>query len=320
MRRSAYFVVQVQKSTGPSLTVPPPLRCLTRRRGRVAAVFRQVPPRGLPSQVAQGRPQPRLLPPRSLRRLLQPKETQAQRYTASPPALPLLTFAISDNKASGASKKKKVNIDDLNEGDDDDDKGSDVDSQAGSQDDEQAEDYDEDSDDNDYAENYFDNGEGDGDDDGGGGGGGDEGGQSLSLLCSSRLIHFQTRRTTRDCVLYQEKERVYQYKALLVPGRTSLSGLVAGEGIRSDGAQQTSTSPPLLLPLLRRPRQPQASARRLVSQGECPAPPSRDSILRVERGSPSARAVEHGSRPRSSAAPSPGSSTAPQRTRSSTAP
>ncbi|EJD51140.1 hypothetical protein AURDEDRAFT_181932 [Auricularia subglabra TFB-10046 SS5] len=72
-----------------------------------------------------------------------------------------------------AAKKKKLNLDDLKDGDDDDaEKGSDAESGVGSQ--EEQEDYDEDDDDNDYADNYFDNGEGeDGDDLGGAGG--DEG-------------------------------------------------------------------------------------------------------------------------------------------------
>lgn len=53
------------------------------------------------------------------------------------------------------------------------------------------EDYDVDEEyDNDYAENYFDNGEGDDNDDLGGGGGGDEGGGTTSLpllLCWPKL-------------------------------------------------------------------------------------------------------------------------------------
>ncbi|KAJ2936479.1 hypothetical protein H1R20_g617, partial [Candolleomyces eurysporus] len=76
-------------------------------------------------------------------------------------------------KAAAKSANAKINLDDLmNEGDEEE-KSADERSEVGSQ---EAEDYDVDEEyDNDYAENYFDNGEGDDFDDLGGGGG-DEGG------------------------------------------------------------------------------------------------------------------------------------------------
>ncbi|ETW78090.1 hypothetical protein HETIRDRAFT_325316 [Heterobasidion irregulare TC 32-1] len=79
------------------------------------------------------------------------------------------------------SSSKRVNLDDLGDDLDDPDKSdadrSDVGSQAAEEDYDVDEEYD-----NDYAENYFDNGEGDDMDDLGGGGGGDEGG-GTSFSC-----------------------------------------------------------------------------------------------------------------------------------------
>ncbi|KDR79998.1 hypothetical protein GALMADRAFT_222924 [Galerina marginata CBS 339.88] len=72
------------------------------------------------------------------------------------------------------SKKSKLNLDELDENGDDQEKSSDERTDAGSQAAESDYDVDEEYD-NDYAENYFDNGEGDDMDDLGGGGG-DEGG------------------------------------------------------------------------------------------------------------------------------------------------
>lgn len=89
---------------------------------------------------------------------------------------PLPSFLVA---AAGKSANAKINLDDLmNEGDEEE-KSSDERSDAGSQ---EAEDYDVDEEyDNDYAENYFDNGEGDDNDDLGGGGG-DEGGGECSRI------------------------------------------------------------------------------------------------------------------------------------------
>ncbi|KAH9478389.1 hypothetical protein JR316_0008843 [Psilocybe cubensis] len=73
------------------------------------------------------------------------------------------------------SLKPKLNLDELNEDGDEEEKSGEERSDAGSQAAESDYDVDEEYD-NDYAENYFDNGEGDDIDDLGGGGGGDEGG------------------------------------------------------------------------------------------------------------------------------------------------
>ncbi|KAI0322930.1 DNA-directed RNA polymerase III, subunit Rpc31, partial [Amylostereum chailletii] len=70
---------------------------------------------------------------------------------------------------------KRVNLEDLDDDGDEQEKSDDERSDPGSQ--AADEDYDVDEEyDNDYAENYFDNGEGDDNDDLGGGGGGDDGG------------------------------------------------------------------------------------------------------------------------------------------------
>ncbi|KAJ7691773.1 DNA-directed RNA polymerase III, subunit Rpc31 [Mycena rosella] len=71
--------------------------------------------------------------------------------------------------------KKRMNIDEMADDDEEKDAPSDAPSDAGSQAPESDYDVDEEYD-NDYAENYFDNGENDDNDDLGGGGGGDEGG------------------------------------------------------------------------------------------------------------------------------------------------
>ncbi|PCH35065.1 hypothetical protein WOLCODRAFT_106908 [Wolfiporia cocos MD-104 SS10] len=81
------------------------------------------------------------------------------------------TSESSDKKGP----KKRINLDELGDDADDQEKSSDERSDAGSQVAESDYDVDEEYD-NDYAENYFDNGEGDDMDDLGGGGGGDEGG------------------------------------------------------------------------------------------------------------------------------------------------
>ncbi|PPQ81708.1 hypothetical protein CVT25_013438 [Psilocybe cyanescens] len=73
------------------------------------------------------------------------------------------------------SLKPKMNIDELNEDGEEEEKSGEERSDAGSQAAESDYDVDEEYD-NDYAENYFDNGEGDDMDDLGGGGGGDDGG------------------------------------------------------------------------------------------------------------------------------------------------
>ncbi|KAH9947533.1 DNA-directed RNA polymerase III, subunit Rpc31 [Amylocystis lapponica] len=71
--------------------------------------------------------------------------------------------------------KKRLNLDQMVDDAEDQEKSGDDHSELGSQ--AAASDYDVDEEyDNDYAENYFDNGEGDDDDDLGGGGGGDDGG------------------------------------------------------------------------------------------------------------------------------------------------
>ncbi|KAG6897028.1 hypothetical protein C0992_004556 [Termitomyces sp. T32_za158] len=78
---------------------------------------------------------------------------------------------LPDTKNAG---KPRMNLDEFGDDDDDEKSGEDR-SDAGSN--VAEEDYDVDEEyDNDYAENYFDNGEGDDMDDLGGGGGGDEGG------------------------------------------------------------------------------------------------------------------------------------------------
>jgi DNA-directed RNA polymerase III subunit RPC7 len=80
----------------------------------------------------------------------------------------------SKRKETQTSTKKRIDLDGLEE-DVDEDKSDEEKSQVGSE--AEASDYDVDEEyDNDYAENYFDNGEGDDMDDLGGGGGGDEGG------------------------------------------------------------------------------------------------------------------------------------------------
>ena len=78
---------------------------------------------------------------------------------------------LGDKKAA----KKRVNLDDLVEDAEDQEKSDAGHSDAGSQPPESDYDVDEEYD-NDYAENYFDNGEEDDLDDLGGGGGGDDGG------------------------------------------------------------------------------------------------------------------------------------------------
>lgn len=93
-----------------------------------------------------------------------------------------MSFILDIEKKSSS---KRVNLDDLGDDLDDPDKSdedrSDVGSQAAEEDYDVDEEYD-----NDYAENYFDNGEGDDMDDLGGGGGGDEGG-GKSFSCWARL-------------------------------------------------------------------------------------------------------------------------------------
>ncbi|KAH0581362.1 hypothetical protein H2248_012453 [Termitomyces sp. 'cryptogamus'] len=77
-------------------------------------------------------------------------------------------------KPAESTGKLRMNIDDLGEDDEEEKSGedrSDVGSNAAEEDYDVDEEYD-----NDYAENYFDNGEGDDMDDLGGGGGGDDGG------------------------------------------------------------------------------------------------------------------------------------------------
>ncbi|EGO03926.1 hypothetical protein SERLA73DRAFT_175621 [Serpula lacrymans var. lacrymans S7.3] len=77
-------------------------------------------------------------------------------------------------KVEKKATSKRMNIDDLAEDGEDQEKSGDEHSDVGSR---VESDYDVDEEyDNDYAENYFDNGEGDDMDDLGGGGGGDEGG------------------------------------------------------------------------------------------------------------------------------------------------
>lgn len=83
-------------------------------------------------------------------------------------------FNPSQNKKT-KRPQKRVNLDDLADDDDDAEKSDQEGSQVVSEG--EVSDYDVDEEyDNDYAENYFDNGEGDDMDDLGGGGGGDEGG------------------------------------------------------------------------------------------------------------------------------------------------
>ncbi|KAF8196024.1 DNA-directed RNA polymerase III, subunit Rpc31 [Pholiota molesta] len=72
--------------------------------------------------------------------------------------------------------KVKMNLEELAEDAEDEEKSSEERSDAGSQAAESDYDVDEEYGENDYAENYFDNGEGDDNDDLGGGGGGDDGG------------------------------------------------------------------------------------------------------------------------------------------------
>ncbi|KXN92127.1 hypothetical protein AN958_09219 [Leucoagaricus sp. SymC.cos] len=82
-------------------------------------------------------------------------------------------------KAHGKSKSSTsvIDLDELDEDDNEEDKS---DNERGSQASEEQEDYDVDEEyDNDYAENYFDNGEGDDFDNLGDGGGGDEGGGGM---------------------------------------------------------------------------------------------------------------------------------------------
>ncbi|THH19276.1 hypothetical protein EW146_g1852 [Bondarzewia mesenterica] len=92
-------------------------------------------------------------------------------------------------KVDKKSVSKRVNLDDLGEDAEDQEKSdedrSDVGSQAAEEDYDVDEEYD-----NDYAENYFDNGEGDDMDDLGGGGGGDEGGAAPAAVgaCEGECI------------------------------------------------------------------------------------------------------------------------------------
>ena len=82
--------------------------------------------------------------------------------------------------------------------------------------------------DNDYAENYFDNGEGDDNDDLGGGGGGDEGGGGtyhpfLPLFdCGLKLARSQQATTTielRPCPLYN----LYAYCTTAISASRAIS-------------------------------------------------------------------------------------------------
>lgn len=108
-------------------------------------------------------------------------------------------------KVDRKSQKKRLNLDELVEDADDQEKSDAERSDVGSQPAESDYDVDEEYD-NDYAENYFDNGEGDDMDDLGGGGG-DEGGGGKSLCTkhSWRLLvtHlFQDTTTTRPGLYY----------------------------------------------------------------------------------------------------------------------
>ncbi|TFK93346.1 hypothetical protein K466DRAFT_572570 [Polyporus arcularius HHB13444] len=90
---------------------------------------------------------------------------------------------FNPKKRKAAKKKdttKRVNLDEMVEDAEEQEKSGDERSEAGSQ--QVDEDYDVDEEyDNDYAENYFDNGENDDNDDLGGGGGADEGGVGYDL-------------------------------------------------------------------------------------------------------------------------------------------
>ncbi|KZV92656.1 hypothetical protein EXIGLDRAFT_740282 [Exidia glandulosa HHB12029] len=139
IRRSAYYIVEVQKST----ELP-----------RYSDKYRTEANR---PRLRKDDLNPAFFPPEVFDAYFNPKKRKRKSLAA----------------AAASKKKKGLNLDELKDGDDDAD-GSDADkgSDAGSQEGE-LEDYDEDSDDNDYAENYFDNGEGDDVDDAGGGDDGD---------------------------------------------------------------------------------------------------------------------------------------------------
>ena len=88
------------------------------------------------------------------------------------------SYTLAEKKVT----KKRINLDKLVEDAEEQEKSDAENTDAGSQPPES--DYDvEEEYDNDYAENYFDNGEGDDLDDLGGGGGGDEGGGKSHSVC-----------------------------------------------------------------------------------------------------------------------------------------
>lgn len=88
------------------------------------------------------------------------------------------TLCSTNTAVEKKTSSKKLNLDELADDEEDleksDEGRSDEDSQVADEDYDVDEEYD-----NDYAENYFDNGEGDDNDDLGGGGGGEEGGGTI---------------------------------------------------------------------------------------------------------------------------------------------
>ena len=89
------------------------------------------------------------------------------------------TLYLNDPPGDKKTSKKRVNLDELVEDAEDQEKSDAEHSDAGSQPAESDYDVDEEYD-NDYADHYFDNGEAEDNDDLGGGGGGDEGGGMYS--------------------------------------------------------------------------------------------------------------------------------------------
>ncbi|OBZ67846.1 hypothetical protein A0H81_12322, partial [Grifola frondosa] len=114
-------------------------------------------------------------------------------------------------KVGSRGLKKRLNLDEMVDDAEEQDKSGDERSEVGSQ--AAEEDYDVDEEyDNDYAENYFDNGEGDDFDDLGGGGGGDEGGGGgesqlfLIKLCLNAEAHCGIRFTTRMALVEDNQD------------------------------------------------------------------------------------------------------------------